>query len=407
MPQTNLSSQNVLYLSYDGALDPLGRSQVVPYLEGLSRAGSSFDLISFEKPQRFARVEDRARMEARLSAAGIAWHPLRYHKRPAVLATGYDLARGLRLARRLAKVRRFALVHARSYPASLIAWRLGLPYLFDMRGFYADERVEGGIWPADGALYRTARALEARFLRDAAAVVTLTRASVPLLEKKMASAGSRAALEVIPTGVDLDRFRTRTRPSQSSFTVAYIGSLGTWYLLEEMLLLGRALLTSAPEAKLLFLTNDDPAPLQARASALGLPFERLQFRSVPHEEVPEALREASATFALIRPSPSKIASAATKFGESLALGLPALINRSIGDSAEIAVSERVGVVVEELAPYGYARAAQELLSLSSEEGIRERCRRAAEVHFNLARGVARYAALYQTISEMTPGAARP
>lgn len=377
---------------------------MVPYLEGLSRAGYRFDLISFEKPQRFAQVEDRARMQARLSSAQITWHPLPYHRRPSILATSYDLARGLWLARRLARDRRFALVHARSYPASLIAWRLGLPYLFDLRGLYAEERVESGIWPAGGALYRMTKWLESRFLRDAAAVITLTEASVPGLRRMMARAGSRVALEVIPTGVDLDRFRLLARPA-GPFTAAYVGSLGTWYLLEEMLLLGRALLACAPEARLLFLTNDDPAPLRARAAALGLPSERLLVGSVPHEQVPEALREAWATFALIRPSSSKIASAATKFGESLALGLPALVNRGIGDSAEIALGERVGVVVDALSPAGYARAAQELLRLSSEEGIRERCRRTAEARFDHARGVARYAALYEAISAM--GAARP
>jgi glycosyltransferase involved in cell wall biosynthesis len=394
---SNPLPQNVLYLSYDGALDPLGRSQVVPYLEGLSRAGYRFDLISFEKPQRFSQVEDQTRMQARLSAAQITWHPLPYHRHPSALATSYDLARGLWLARRLARVRRFALVHARSYPASLIAWRLGLPYVFDMRGLYAEERVEGGIWPAGGALHRMTKALEPRLLRDAAAVITLTEASVSVLRKMMASAGSRAVLEVIPTGVDLDRFRTLARP-EGPFTAAYLGSLGTWYLLEEMLLLGRALLACAPEAKLLFLSNDDPAPLRARAAAQGLPTERFLSRSVPHEQVPEALHEAWATFALIQPSPSKIASAATKFGESLALGLPALINRGIGDSAEVALSERVGVVVEELSPPGYARAAEEIFHLSSEEGIRERCRRTAEARFDLARGVTRYAALYEAVS---------
>ncbi len=394
---TSGASANVLYLSYNGALDPLGRSQVVPHLEGLSRAGYRFDLISFEKPRRFAQVEDRARMQSRLSAAWITWHPLRYHRRPSALATSYDLARGLRLARRLERDRRFALVHARSYPSTLIAWRLGLPYLFDIRGLYPEERVEGGIWPPGGTLYRITKRLETRFLRDAAAVVTLTEASVSLLRRMVASAGSAAALEVIPTCVDLERFRLLARPA-GPFTAAYFGSLGTWYLLEEMLLFGRALLAVAPEARLLFVTNDDPAPLRARAAALGLPPERLLTRSVPHEHVPEALREASATFALIRPSSSKIASAATKFGESLALGLPALTNRGIGDSADIAAGERVGVVVEELSPAGYARAAQELLRLCSEEGIRERCRRAAEAHFDLAHGVARYAAVYEAIA---------
>ena len=41
----------VLYLSYDGALDPLGQSQVVPYVIGLASLGFRMRLISFEKPE--------------------------------------------------------------------------------------------------------------------------------------------------------------------------------------------------------------------------------------------------------------------------------------------------------------------------------------------------------------------
>ena len=50
---TFLPSWMPLYLSYDGALDPLGRSQVVPYLEGLSGRGWRFDLVTFEKGERW------------------------------------------------------------------------------------------------------------------------------------------------------------------------------------------------------------------------------------------------------------------------------------------------------------------------------------------------------------------
>ena len=41
-------NKNVLYISYDGMTDPLGQSQVLPYLSGLSKEGYSFHLISFE-----------------------------------------------------------------------------------------------------------------------------------------------------------------------------------------------------------------------------------------------------------------------------------------------------------------------------------------------------------------------
>ena len=51
-------NKNVLYISYDGMTDPLGQSQVLPYLIGLSKSGYSFDLISFEKKERFNTIKN-------------------------------------------------------------------------------------------------------------------------------------------------------------------------------------------------------------------------------------------------------------------------------------------------------------------------------------------------------------
>ena len=48
------------------------------------------------------------------------------------------------------------IVHARGYVPALIALALratrGTRLLFDMRGFWADERVDGALWPRDGTL---------------------------------------------------------------------------------------------------------------------------------------------------------------------------------------------------------------------------------------------------------------
>ena len=45
----------VLYVSYDGMTDPLGQSQVLPYILGLNKKGYQFTLVSFEKPERLEK----------------------------------------------------------------------------------------------------------------------------------------------------------------------------------------------------------------------------------------------------------------------------------------------------------------------------------------------------------------
>ena len=71
----------VLYLSYDGALDPLGQSQVVPYVTGLASAGFRMRLISFEKPESLQDSRRVGDLHESLRDVGVEWSPLRYHRR--------------------------------------------------------------------------------------------------------------------------------------------------------------------------------------------------------------------------------------------------------------------------------------------------------------------------------------
>ena len=88
---------HILYISYDGMLEPLGQSQVLAYLKRLAD-GRRIHLISFEKAEDWANVVARERLASDITASGIVWHPLRYHKRPTALATAWDIACGIVLS---------------------------------------------------------------------------------------------------------------------------------------------------------------------------------------------------------------------------------------------------------------------------------------------------------------------
>jgi hypothetical protein len=153
-------TQGVLYISYDGMLEPLGQSQVLAYLKRLA-ADRPIHLISFEKADDWASVSERERLARDIAASGIVWHPLRYHKRPTAVATAWDIACGTGLGLWLVLRHRLRIVHARSYVPSVMALAIkrltGVKYLFDMRGFWADERADGQLWPSPEPLYTIAR----------------------------------------------------------------------------------------------------------------------------------------------------------------------------------------------------------------------------------------------------------
>ena len=110
--------KNVLYLSYDGMTDPLGQSQVLPYIIGLTKKGFHFHLISFEKPDRFhAHKKDILKI---CEDNNIVWVPMLYTKRPPLLSTVWDVWRMKRKAFSLNKEHSFSIVHCRSYLSALI-----------------------------------------------------------------------------------------------------------------------------------------------------------------------------------------------------------------------------------------------------------------------------------------------
>ena len=143
-PEGRLKSRRVLFISYNGMLDPLGQTQVIPYLRELSKRGVQFTLLSFERAAAFAGEGVRKRDELRqeLSKQGIEWHWLRYHQRPSVPATIYDVIAGIRKARSLVRRNRIEMVHARSHIPATIAVALkrslGTKMIFDLRGLMAE-----------------------------------------------------------------------------------------------------------------------------------------------------------------------------------------------------------------------------------------------------------------------------
>jgi glycosyltransferase involved in cell wall biosynthesis len=388
----------ILYMSYDGALEPLGRSQVVPYLVGLAARGASVTLMSFEKPADLAGAE-RARLRDELARAGVRWIPLVYHKRPTLAATAWDLACGTVVAATVVIRSRIGIVHARSYVVALIAWllkrTLGVRFVFDMRGFWPDERVEGGLWRR-GRVYRVVKWLERRFLRDADEVVTLTERARATVEHWDGLTAPHVT--VIPTCVDLARFRVAPRRARAGGrTLVYTGSLGTWYELPAMLRFAELASERAGSVRFVVVTrNLDEVERVRAATRLGR--DQLVAVSAAPAEVPRWLAEADAGLAFYKPGWARQATCPTKVGEYLATGLPVVVNDAVGDMAAIVGGSRAGVVLSEFSDAALTAALDALDDLLRDPDVTARCRRVAETHFSLEEGVERYAAIYRRLA---------
>jgi glycosyltransferase involved in cell wall biosynthesis len=406
---------SVLYITYDGLTDPLGRSQVLPYLIGLAKRGHRITVLSCEKPDRMDR--DGERIRKLCEGVGIGWQPLKYHKKPPILSSALDAAALERAALRLHREQPFDIVHCRSYiPARAglaLKQRYGVRFLFDMRGFWPDEKIEGNNWnlgnPLYRAVYRYFKRLESRLLRGADHIISLTEAGKVQLLTRPELQSHAPPITVIPCCVDFAHFplatvraraaaRNRLGIATDASVLAYLGSLGSWYMLDEMLDFFSVYETRYRDSKFLFITPDSPGAIATAAAARGIDPDRLIIRSASREEVPSLMSAGDLGVFFIEPVFSKTASSPTKMGEMLAVGLPILTNAGVGDVEAIVDELECGVALHAFTDASYDDALNRLERLSGTP----RSRRArAQPYFDVELGIDRYDRIYQDLDAIS------
>ena len=392
---------SVLYISYDGMMEPLGQSQVLAYLKRLV-VYCPIHLISFEKSEDLAHFAELDFLAREIEASGIVWHPLRYHKHPAALATTWDIANGLRLGIWLVWRHRLHIVHARSYVSSVIALAIkrftGAKYLFDMRGFWADEKLDGG-WSRGDLLYKVAKYFEKRFLLSADHLVLLTQAASRIIQKFTYLHDRMPPVSVIPTCADLSRFKPWPRESVG-FTMGYVGTASNWYLFDETAACFAELLSVRPEAKFLIVNRGEHALIRDRLYAAGVPSKAVELIAATPAEMPCLIARMDASAFFIKPVFSKQGSAATKLAELLGCGVPCLTNAGIGDMTEILEGERVGVALKDFDRSSMLAGLGQLLALVADRSTSARCVSVAHKYFSLDEGVKGYRKIYERLCEI-------
>jgi glycosyltransferase involved in cell wall biosynthesis len=395
--------------------DPLGQSQVLPYLIGLSKQGHQITLLSTEKKDNFQKR--KTVIEQLTTDNNIDWQYIFYTKKPPILSTLYDVFRLRQKAYQLHKKQNFQIVHCRSYISALVGLsfkkssqtpnkQVGVKLIFDMRGFWADERVDGGLWDLKKSVYKQVyqyfKKKEKEFLQKFDYTISLTECA----KQEILSWGLPhcSPIQVIPCCVDVELFKPQSGNSDNSvlinhkpFTISYLGSLGTWYMLDEMLAFFKRLLMYKPFAKLLFITPDEPQMILAAAEKMDIPARNLEIKSAERREVPVLLAQSQVSLFFVKPLYSKKASSPTKMGEILAMGIPIIANTKVGDNEYLFEKYPCGILLENFYPRTFDQVIlqlDDLLNIPPND-----LRQAALDYFSLDKGIELYNEVYQKLSK--------
>jgi glycosyltransferase involved in cell wall biosynthesis len=389
-----------LYLTRNGLLEPLGQSQVMSYLKGLS-GDYQITLITFEKTEDLADTHAMASARADCEAYGIDWRPKSFRRRPKLLAPAWSMFEMFWSALQAAWRGEVQLIHARSYLPAAAAWAVhrltGTPFIFDMRALWPEELITAGRLRRGSIVHKVLTRLEKVCLRDAAAVVSLTDAAVGYLRDQYPAELQRQRIAVIPTCADLQRFKRSDKPP-SKHVYGCVGTvLSGWFLMDWLAALFNTVAQKDPEARFEVVTRDDAEKVRAALDIDGKLGDRFSIFPSASESVHEALQKQATSVMFFTSGTSKLGSAPTRLGEALGCGVPVVANEGVGDVADIIRRYNVGVIVKDGSEAEMTTALDELETLRSDPDLPSRCRKAAEEVFSLEAGTEAYRKLYAEI----------
>ena len=392
---------NVLYLTRNGLLEPLGQSQVMTYLRGLSEH-YCITLISHEKPEDLSNNELMDQAYTNCLKYGICWLPQKFQPHPRIIAPALSILKMIWLVKKEVNRKGVHLIHARSYLPAFVALIINsltsIPFIFDMRALWPEELITAGKIKRGSLLYRTIVRAERSILARSAAVVSLTNVAVNYLKSKYLVELKNQRIVVIPTCVDLEKFTPHIKNYHNPKIYGCIGTvLSGWFRTDLLSSWIRVVALHDPKSRFEILTRDDATKVRKILDPANEFIERLSIKSVLSEGVPDAIRVHGISLMFFTEGLGKLGSAPTRLAEALGSGIPIVANKGVGDVEDIIKKNNIGVIVEGDSKKQMEEAFEKLQILLQDPELSNRCFNTAKSIFSLDKGTEMYHKIYKAI----------
>ncbi len=198
---------------------------------------------------------------------------------------------------RVIEIEQPEIVHAASnyvtaLPAMIAARRKGIPFVYEIRGFWEVTRSSRDSSFVNTPKYRYMRFFESLVARHADRVITITNA---MKEELVACGVSPNNIAIAFNSVDAERFITKPRNqklamelgiSDADVVIGYIGTLVDYEGLDDLVTASAGLANDGLRFRLLLVGDGTQAEsLRQQVQNLGLADKVLFVGRVPHEEV--------------------------------------------------------------------------------------------------------------------------
>jgi len=377
-----------LYITYDGLSDPLGGSQIIPYITSISSDNRKIIVLSFEKYDRF--YDSKTNLDNILREHDILWKPLIFSSKFGLIGKIWDLGRmyffGLFLAFKYSSI----AVHARGH----IAAQVGLfiktitrsKLIFDFRGLWVDERVDKSGWNLNSAIdkmqYLFFKKIEKKLIKKSDHIIALTEAVVPELIRM--GAKDIAKITVIPCCADFNHFKIFSDESRfkirenlgipkNSIVLGYLGSIGSIYPIDRVFRLLELSIKDNNNVYLFFITQDLKLLSQEMNRNLSNELHKnVISTSAIRSEVPKLVSAMDVLISFYQPTYARLATSPTKMAECFASGIPVICNEEVGDVKSFVNELDAGIIVDPFCDESISLNDQDIKSLIAKGGYRLR-----------------------------------
>lgn len=238
--------------------------------------------------------------------------------------------------------------------ACITAWYKRVPFIFELRDIWPESiRAVGAL--RNRFILKLLESIELFLYRRAKGIVSVTNSFKENLVRRGVDADK---LSVVTNGVDLNRFNPLKKNKtlinklglQGQFVVGYIGTHGLAHSLETLLEAGALLSDMSENGVSIVLLGDGARKdfLQDYAEELGL--DNVKFiSSVPKDDVTKYWRILDGAIIHLKKEPVFEKVIPSKLFECMGMGIPVLHGVQ-GESAEIVIKHKVGLVFEPESP---------------------------------------------------------
>ena len=140
---------NHLFVTYDGLLDPLGRSQIIPYLKAIAKSKRKIKVISFEKNKNI-ELKKINLLRDDLIKRNIIGKYNKFSENYGKIGKIYDLIKMFFFSLFIVFTEKIQIVHCRSHIPAIVGYFikkiLKIKLVFDFRGLWVEERFDYNIW---------------------------------------------------------------------------------------------------------------------------------------------------------------------------------------------------------------------------------------------------------------------